>query len=221
MDCGMATESADSPARSDELDAKAVERLVFFSDAVIAIIITLMVLEVRLPQLPEHAGDAALRSALAALGPKYHAVLLSFCVIGLFWMVHHRRFNRVLRVDAGVVCVNLMFLLTIACVPFATAVMAEHGGLTSVLLYAGVLTAASLTSALLWWAVGRKSIVGQSPEALQEMRIATLMSLTSAAFFIASMGIAFLSTSVAQWSWFLVFGTNWIARELYTRYRPQ
>jgi hypothetical protein len=35
------------------------------------------------------------------------------------------------------------------------------------------------------------------------------------------MGIAFLSTSVAQWSWFLVFGTNWIARELYTRYRPQ
>jgi len=91
MDCGMATESADSPARSDELDARAVERLVFFSDAVIAIIITLMVLKVRLPQLPEHAGDAALRSALAALGPKYHAVLLSFCVIGLFWMVHHRR----------------------------------------------------------------------------------------------------------------------------------
>ena len=60
-------------ARERELDARAVDRLVFFSDAVIAIIITLMVLEVRLPVLPEHVGEAEVLRAILALWPKYLA----------------------------------------------------------------------------------------------------------------------------------------------------
>jgi uncharacterized membrane protein len=80
-------------AHESKLDDRAVDRLVFFSDAVIAIIITLMVLEVRLPALPEHTSDAEVLRALVALWPKYLAVALSFLVIGLFWTLHHRRFN--------------------------------------------------------------------------------------------------------------------------------
>jgi len=119
-------EHAIDAARERELDARAVDRLVFFSDAVIAIIITLMVLEVRLPVLPEHVGEAEVLRAILALWPKYLAVVLSYLVIGLFWTLHHRRFNWVRRVDATLVWLNLLYLLAIACVPFATSLTAEH-----------------------------------------------------------------------------------------------
>jgi uncharacterized membrane protein len=100
-------ERSPEPGRERDLDARAVDRLVFFADAVIAIIITLMVLEVRLPTLAEHASEAEVLRALIALWPKYLAVVLSFLVIGLFWTLHHRRFNRVRRVDSALVWLDL------------------------------------------------------------------------------------------------------------------
>jgi uncharacterized membrane protein len=109
---------------------------------------------VRLPPLPEHTSDAEVLRALLALWPKYLAVVLSFLVIGLFWTLHHRRFNWVRRVDAPLVWLNLLFLLAMACVPFATALTAEHPGRTSTIVYAGVLGVASLITSVL--VVGRR-----------------------------------------------------------------
>lgn len=204
-----------------ELDAKAVDRLVFFSDAVIAIIITLMVLEVRLPPLPEHASDADVRDALVALWPKYVAVVLSFLVIGLFWTLHHRRFNRVRHVDAGLVWLNLLFLLALACLPFASAIVAEHGGRTPTILYASIMCAASFITMLLWRSVSGQPEIAADPAAYRELRIAVLMSLISVCFFLGSIAVAFFSPTLAQACWFLVFIANRTAQEVYMRrHRP-
>jgi uncharacterized membrane protein len=210
-----ASEHSTDQARARELDARAVDRLVFFSDAVIAIIITLMVLEVRLPSLPEHAGEAEVLRALAALWPKYLAVVLSFLVVGLFWTLHHRRFNWVRRVDGALVWLNLLYLLAMACVPFATALTAEHPGRTSTIVYAGVLGVASLLASLLWWHVGRRPEIMASSVASREMRLATLMSLASAGVFLVSIGVAFASSDLAQYVWVLVFFANRAVRRVY------
>ena len=110
-DTGMAAETSGTLEHSSEFDIKSVDRLVFFSDAVIAIIITLMVLEVRLPRCPQHASQEQVLEALVAPVAKYLAVVLSFLVIGLFWTLHHRRFNWVRHVDGQLVWINLLFLL--------------------------------------------------------------------------------------------------------------
>ncbi len=106
-----------------------LERLAFFSDAVFAIAITLLVIEVRLPELDD-VTNTTLRTALIALLPKYIAFLISFLVIGRFWIGHHRAFGHLKTCDATLVWRNLIFLLTIAFMPFPTAVISEYGGLT-------------------------------------------------------------------------------------------
>lgn len=203
-----------------KLDDRAVDRLVFFSDAVIAIIITLMVLEVRLPTLPEHTSDAELLRALLELWPKYLAVILSFLVIGLFWTLHHRRFNWVRRVDGTLVWLDLCYLLVLACVPFATSLTSEHPGRISTIVYAGVLALASLLSAVLWWHVGRRPEIASNPEASREMRLATLMSLVSTGVFLLSIAVAFLNAGLAKYCWVLVFLANRVARRIYEWRRP-
>ena len=217
----MATpERPPDPALERELDARAVDRLVFFTDAVVAIIITLMVLEVRLPALPEHTSDAEVLRALVALWPKYLAVILSFLVIGLFWTLHHRRFNWVRRVDGALVWLDLLYLLALACVPFATSLTAEHPGRTSAIVYAGVLGLASLISTALWWHVGRRPEIEANAEAFREMRLATLMSLVSTGVFLLSIAVAFLSSDLAKYFWVLVFFANRAARRVYNWRHP-
>jgi uncharacterized membrane protein len=102
-----------------------LERLAFFSDAVFAIAITLLVIEIRLPELE---GEASLSGALVALFPKFIAFLVSFFVIGRFWIGHHNAFSHMKTCDNKLVLRNLLFLMTIAFMPFPTALISEYGG---------------------------------------------------------------------------------------------
>jgi uncharacterized membrane protein len=102
-----------------------LERLAFFSDAVFAIAITLLVIEIRLPELENEAG---LGKALLALFPKYIAFLVSFFVIGRFWIGHHNAFSHMKTCDNRLVLRNLFFLMTIAFMPFPTALISQYGG---------------------------------------------------------------------------------------------
>ena len=104
----------------------ALERLVFFSDAVFAIAITLLIIEIHPPHLEPHAGDAAHWQALAQLIPRFVGYAVSFWVIGMFWMGHHRAFNLASRYSARVLPWNLALLMTIAFMPFVTAYFSSN-----------------------------------------------------------------------------------------------
>lgn len=104
--------------------ALAFERLAFFSDAVFAIAITLLVIEIKLPPLAE-ANDVGLLQALGELTPHYVGFFVSFFVIGRFWIGHHQLFGLIKGSDSILVWRNLLFLLTIAFMPFPTAILGE------------------------------------------------------------------------------------------------
>jgi uncharacterized membrane protein len=95
-------------------------RLEAFSDGVIAIAITLLVLEISVPQ----AGPA-LGPALVALWPSYLAYAVSFLVIGAIWINHHAIFRHILRVDGMLLLLNTLHLMIVAFLPFPTAVLAK------------------------------------------------------------------------------------------------
>ena len=104
------------PARLSETN-----RVEAFSDGVLAIVITLLVIEVRPPET-EHGQ---LLAGLLEQWPAYLAYLTSFVYVGVIWLNHHVLFNRIARVDRGLTLVNLVLLLTTAFLPFPTAVLAD------------------------------------------------------------------------------------------------
>jgi uncharacterized membrane protein len=200
-----------------ERDRKRVERLVLFTDAVVAIIITLMVLEVKMPTLPHHASDAQLTQALSDLWPKYLAVFLSFMVVGQFWSMHHRRFAWVPHVTAPVVWLNLLFLLFLATIPFVTAILAEQTGRLSTMLYAADLAIVSLIVLVLWWVLGRDARIKEDPSARHEMQMGAQAAAATALLFLVSIGIATMNPTLARYSWALVFFANVLVRWLHRR----
>ncbi|MBX3593726.1 TMEM175 family protein [Sphingomonas sp.] len=121
-----------------------LERLTFFSDAVFAIAITLLVIEIHPPVLaPE--SEAGLQRALADLLPNYIGFLVSFFVIGRFWLGHHRLFGQLARTDDRLVFANLLLLLGVVFLPFPTAVFSEYVNLkTAIFFYSGWLVVLGL-----------------------------------------------------------------------------
>ena len=119
-----------------------LERLVFFSDAVMAIAITLLVVELSIPAATEDVGDALLDR-----WPQMLSFVLSFFVIGIFWTAHHRIFRYVANLDQRLIWLNLLFLMCVAFLPFPTAVLGDHDNArASVIFYAA---AVGLTGAVL------------------------------------------------------------------------
>ena len=142
-------------------------RLEAFSDGVFAIAITLLVIDIRPPEI--HEGEQ-LAHALWAQWPSYVAYLVSFLTIGVIWLNHHRIFEQVARVDGPLLLLNLNLLLWTALIPFPTAVVAEHlGGAgeaarTAAALYSGMLLLMGLAfGALFAWVTHTDRLLRRLP----------------------------------------------------------
>lgn len=123
-----------------------LERMTFFSDAVFAIAMTLLVIEVRLPKLPV-LTDAALGHALLGLMPNYIGFLVSFLVLARFWSAHHTVMGLLKATNPRLVWTNLFLLLAVAFTPFPTAIISEYVQLRGgVGLYTGWLVVLGLVN---------------------------------------------------------------------------
>jgi uncharacterized membrane protein len=124
-------------------------RLVAFSDAVFAITITLLVLEIKPPR------DEDLLGGLLALWPSYLAYALTFLFIGQVWVNHHVMFDHIRGADRAVLLLNTLLLMVVAFLPFATSVLAEalrsgNGQRTAVVFYGIAFGVTALTFNAVW-----------------------------------------------------------------------
>jgi len=131
-----------------------LERLILFSDAVFAIAITLLVIEIKIPEIHEKpVTENAVLHKLAELIPKFVGFLVSFLLIGQYWIVHHRMFSFVIDFTDRLIWLNILFLFAIALMPFSTGFYSEYvlrGVVTPVIFYTANIALLGLANFLMW-----------------------------------------------------------------------
>jgi uncharacterized membrane protein len=194
-----------------------LDRLIFLSDGVFAIAMTLLVVQFTVPAVSSSAGGD-LGARLLSLGPMYFSYALSFLVIAAYWTAHQRIFRHIVRVDAGLVWINLLLLSCIAFLPFPTSVLGTYGDDTAaVTLYAGTLTVTGLLVLALWLyaTVDRRLVRPDLHQRLIQEHV--LRAVCVPLVFAISMGIAQVNPSAAEYSWIaiavLAIALRWIYRD--------
>ena len=130
------------------------ERLTAFTDGVVAVIITIMVLDLKAP-------DSAHFAALAAIGPKFLGYVLSFVYVAIYWNNHHHFFQLVERVSGSILWANLHLLFWLSLIPFATDWLGQHPGAP---IPTATYGAALLMPAVAWYVLQWTIIRHQGPD---------------------------------------------------------
>ena len=131
-----------------------LERLILFSDAVFAIAITLLVIEIKVPEVHERPiEESVLLHKLAELIPKFIGFIISFLLIGQYWIVHHRMFSFVVNYTDRLIWLNILFLFATALMPFSTGFYSEYvlrGVVSPVIFYTANISLLGLANFLMW-----------------------------------------------------------------------
>jgi uncharacterized membrane protein len=175
-------------------------RLEAFSDGVIAIIITIMVLEMKVP----HGDDLA---ALKPVLPVFLSYVLSFIYVGTYWNNHHHLFSATKRVTGGILWANLHLLFWLSLFPFATGWMGEnHLASTPTAAYGVVL----LMAAMAYWILQRAIIAQQGRQSLLATAIGRdWKGKISPALYLAAIPLSFVNPWIASGIYVLV-ATLWL-----------
>ena len=204
LDDAVAPDSEPNPRyrrRSEELE---FDRVAFFSDAVFAIAMTLLVVGIGIP----HVRDtSAIGEKVGEKGNEIFGFFLSFLVIGFYWLAHHRFFSKLAAVDVRFMKINLVYLAAIAFMPFPTALVGLYGSDEAVVivLYAVTLGVASMLETCLFFHSQRAGLLRRRLDG-EAFRNYLIASLAPAVVFAISIPIALLGDpGLALLSWLLIF----------------
>ena len=189
------------------------ERTVFFSDAVFAIAMTLLVLDLEVPDgLPPDQVGAALVQQL----PHFFSFALSFAVIGSAWLNHHRKFSVIIRYDFRLQVLNLLLLFFVALLPLPTGLLSEYGGRSSpwpVVIYAGVVAGVYTMLNLVWaYAWSARLLAPAVDRSLYLYVLRALLPIPLV--FAASIPVAFLVPGIAMYLWLLIIPADIVVHRL-------
>lgn len=183
---------------------KETGRVEAFSDGVFAIAITLLILEIKVPKLPQTSSSGELAAALLGLWPSYLAFLLSFFAILIMWINHHGLFNLVHRVNSGFLYANGFLLLLVSFVPFPTALLAEYLDGSAVnaaaAFYCGTFIFISIGYNLVWQCIVKGDLLKPDVSAAHVRKITRAYRL--------GMAVYVISTLVAFKNGYLGLGMN-------------
>jgi uncharacterized membrane protein len=170
-------------------------RLEAFSDGVFAVAITLLVLEINVP------GGENLWHQLKEEWPSFASFFVSFWVIGIIWVNHHGVIDHLKRADRGVLYLNLLVLMSVVLIPFATALMAEHlkSGAdehVAAAVYAGAFVLMAVAFGVLWEYITRHRDTLGVELTDEEVRRRSLAFQIGNPFYAIAVIVAFISPAV-------------------------
>jgi uncharacterized membrane protein len=123
----MVNESSKTCGRTMSLETPSFEigknRIEALSDGIFAIVMTLLILELHVPNLPPTAPNVEVTPALLALWPKFVSYIVAFVSLGVFWIAHHIMYHGIRRADRTLLWLNIFFFMLVSLLPFSTSVL--------------------------------------------------------------------------------------------------
>lgn len=179
-------------------------RLEAFSDGVFAIAITLLILNVNIPDI-NHLNNVQLNAALVSTIPHLITFCFSFLVVGVFWVAHHRIFNFVKVVDITLLWLNIVYLMFIAIIPFPASILASHPLLiSSILIYTVTLFIIGIMHLVILRYMSKNTLIMHESLTNSAYRLAFRTSMLGPACYILAALSCFLSPFL---SFFFIIGS--------------
>jgi uncharacterized membrane protein len=196
--------SADPGRTGQQEDLPGVDRLLALTDGVVAIALTLLVLQLHVPRLAHPTSASELAAQLSKGSDQLISYLISFYVIANFWLVHHRVFRQLTGQRQSLAWLNFVFLFTISIMPFASDLLGQYPeNPLAVDIFALNLLLASLATQATLELGRRKGLT--APEAdPRAARAGYLRAAGTSAVILASIGLAWVNTDVAKYCWLLI-----------------
>jgi uncharacterized membrane protein len=177
-------------------DSLGLERVVFFSDAVMAI-------DLKPPAIDPSQAITELPRQLASIGPSFMTFLISFVVIGIYWISHHRYFGYIRNYDTRLMLLNLVFLFFIVCMPFLANLLGQYGSVPIVLImYTLAVAALGVSMALIWWYASRNHLIAEDLDT-QSIRMINIRLYASPIMFLVAIPFAYVSSTAVIMIWWL------------------
>ena len=183
--------------KSDSLAFIGTNRIEAFSDGVLAIVITLMVLEIKLPALADELTDKQALDSLKPILPKLFSYALSFVMIGIFWVSHHDLFHSIQKSTRSLLWLNSLWLFWICLLPFPTAFLGEHPNLTSAsVIFGGELFFCALSFFGIRYYCYRQLLFADTITRENQRRSLTKSALAPS-FYLTSIVLSFFSVTIS------------------------
>ncbi len=200
-----------------------LERMILFSDAVFAIVITLLVIEIKVPEAEPGATISVheLAQKLLQQIPHYVGFIMSFIITGTFWQTHHRIFGYVTNYDGGLIWLNLFLLMAVCGLPFTTSLISTYGAFNlAYIIYSLNLGFIGLMSFFIWQRISNPKRNLSSGMIDQKLRkYGKVRSLTIAFLFFAGAVLAvsdnWVLALLARFVFFLIFPAIIILKKVY------
>jgi uncharacterized membrane protein len=193
-----------------------LEHVVSFGDAIFAFSITFMAVLIEIPNLPANLSQSeVIQSLVEDLGPRFAIYVISFFVIGLYWISYHQIFNHIEGSHGVIVWLNLVFLFFITIIPFAVNLQVDYGFYQVIfVLYALVLTFGGLTLTLIWLHARKSRLIDNTVSHI-EIQNVLLESILLPSVFVISILISIVDLQIAYYFWMVIIPAKIIIRKRY------
>ncbi|HZA70303.1 MAG TPA: TMEM175 family protein [Nitrososphaeraceae archaeon] len=192
-----------------------IEHVISFADAIFAFSITFMAISIQIPDLPENLTQPQVINRLLELRPQFEIYVISFFVIGIYWISYHQVFNRIADSHPIMVWLTLVFLFFITLISFATDLQVDYGFYQIVfILYALVLTLAGSLLTLIWLHATKNRLIDKSLSKTEIQNI-SLQSILPPSIFAISILISVINLQIAYYFWMVIIPAKIITRKKY------
>ena len=174
-----------------------------------------MAISIQIPDLPENLTQAQVINRLLELRPQFEIYVISFFVIGIYWISYHQVFNRIAGSNPIMAWLTLVFLFFITLISFATDLQVDYGFYQVVfILYALVLTLAGSLLTLIWLHATKNKLIDKSLSKTEIQNI-SLQSILPPSIFAISILVSFINLQIAYYFWMVIIPAKIITRKKY------